>query len=116
MIGYITFCLRGLGGLLSLEIISMSKQGEEFRKKQADMSDEELLGKCREELSKLCKTGGRSLTMCVPPQVDDTDMLFIELMRRYKLSIQKQVVDSQSVKGLTKKQVNQIANDGASAC
>lgn len=93
----------------------MSKE-EEFRKKQSDMPDEELLSKCREELSKLCKTGGRSLTMHIPPQVDDIDMLFSELMRRYKLSIQKQVVDSQPVKGLTKEQVNQIASDGASAC
>jgi hypothetical protein len=57
---------------------------EEFEHKQAAMSDKELHDLVRTELSKLCKTGGRSLTMCVPPNVTDTDMLISELLNRFK--------------------------------
>lgn len=57
---------------------------EEFEKKQSEMPDKELHDLVSEELSKLCKTGGRSLKMCVPPMVTDTDMLISELLRRFK--------------------------------
>lgn len=57
---------------------------EQFEKKQAEMPNEELYNLVQEQLSKLCKTGGKSLTMNVPPQVDDFDMLVSELLRRFK--------------------------------
>jgi len=57
---------------------------ELFRKKQEEMPDAELAELAREEVSKMCKTGGRSITMCVPPMVTDTDMLLCELIRRFK--------------------------------
>jgi hypothetical protein len=55
-----------------------------FEAKQAEMSDKELVELVEKEISNLCKTGGRSLKMCVPPLVTDTDMLLCEMVRRFK--------------------------------
>ncbi len=57
---------------------------EELRQKQAAMSDEALIGFAKDQVSDLAKTGGRSHTMCVPPMITDTDMLFSELIRRFE--------------------------------
>ena len=57
---------------------------EQFEKKQSEMSDKELLEKTSQLLSKLCKTGVKSLSMSVPPNVNDFDMLVCELMKRYE--------------------------------
>lgn len=57
---------------------------EIFEQQQQSMSDAELINLCKEELSKLCKTGGRSFKMTVPVRVKDTDMLFSELIRRFE--------------------------------
>lgn len=61
------------------ELIPESKQVKDIT-----MSDRDLYLLVREELSKLCKTGGKSLTMTVPPKEDDTDMLISELLNRFK--------------------------------
>jgi hypothetical protein len=53
-----------------------------FELKQKEMPKDELIKKIRDELSKLCRTGGRSLSMSVPPSVDDFDMLVCEAMDR----------------------------------
>lgn len=57
---------------------------KQFEIKQAQVSDKELIETIETKLSKLCKTGGSSLTMSVPPQVSDFDMATCELIRRYK--------------------------------
>lgn len=57
---------------------------EKFELKQKEMPGKELAELCRKEVSKLCETGGKSLTMCVPPMVTDTDMLLCELIRRFE--------------------------------
>lgn len=57
---------------------------EEFKEKQAAMSDKELVELVDRQISELAKTGGKSHRMCVPPMVTDTDMLFCELVRRFK--------------------------------
>lgn len=57
---------------------------EQFRQKQSQISNEELISLVKEELSKLCKTGGKSFKMCVPPNVKDTDMLLCELIKRFE--------------------------------
>lgn len=57
---------------------------EQFEEKQAQMSNEELAELARKEVSKLCETGGKSIRMCVPPMVTDTDMLLCELIKRFK--------------------------------
>jgi hypothetical protein len=60
---------------------------DQFEQKRAEMSDKELHNLVSVELSKLCETGGRSLTMCIPPQVTDTDMLISELLNRFERKI-----------------------------
>jgi len=57
---------------------------EQFEAKQAAMSDKELIDLVEKQISELAKTGGRSHRMCVPPMITDTDMLFCELVRRFK--------------------------------
>lgn len=57
---------------------------EEFQAKLQAIPDSELSQKADEALSKLCKDGARSFTMTVPPRIDDTDMIFAELIRRFK--------------------------------
>ena len=57
---------------------------EQFRLKQQEMSDKKLAELARNEVSKLCKTGGKSLTMCVPPMITDTDMILCEVIRRFE--------------------------------
>jgi hypothetical protein len=57
---------------------------EQFNQKQSEMTDNELLEKTSKSLSKLCETGGKSLSMSVPPNVNDFDMLVCELMKRYE--------------------------------
>lgn len=56
---------------------------EEFQSKVSGIPDEELISNCREALSNLCKTGGNSFRMTVPPQISDTDILFSQLIERY---------------------------------
>ena len=54
----------------------------QFIEKQSQMSNEELISLAKEGLSKLCKTGGKSITMSMPPSIKDTDMLLCEVIRR----------------------------------
>lgn len=57
---------------------------EIFRQFQESMPDNELLQEVDHQLSELCKSGGNSFTMSVPPSVKDFDMLISELIRRFK--------------------------------
>jgi len=57
---------------------------EELQAKQDAMSNDALIGFAEDQVSKLAETGGKSHTMCVPPEITDTDMLFSELIRRFK--------------------------------
>jgi len=57
---------------------------EQFEIKQSLMPTQELIDKIESNLSKLCKTGGKSLSMSVPPSVNDFDMLVCELIKRVK--------------------------------
>lgn len=57
---------------------------EELKKQQSEMPDSQLLELVKKQISKLAATGGKSHRMTVPPRLDDTDMLFSELVRRYE--------------------------------
>ena len=57
---------------------------EQFRLKQQEMPDKELAELARNEVSQLCKTGGKSIKMCVPPMVTDSDMLLCEVIQRFE--------------------------------
>lgn len=57
---------------------------EQFKQKQSDMTDEDLIKLVEDEISHMAQSGGRSHTMCVPPKITDTDMLLFEMLRRFK--------------------------------
>lgn len=57
---------------------------KEFLEKRATMSNGDLVELCEEELRKMCITGGKSFRTSIPLQVSDTDILFAELVRRFK--------------------------------
>jgi len=61
---------------------------EEFQAKLQAIPDSELAKKADVALSKLCKDGARSFTMTVPPRIDDTDMIFSEVIRRFQKVIE----------------------------
>lgn len=61
---------------------------EVFRQKVESMPDTELLELSAEWVTKLCTTGGRAWTLCVPPSKKDPDMVFSELARRYRKLIE----------------------------
>lgn len=57
---------------------------EKFEEKQTAMPDAELALLVEKEIQQLCKTRGRSIKMCVPPMISDTDMLLCEMLKRFK--------------------------------
>lgn len=57
---------------------------EEFKLMQSQMSDDTLIELTLDQVKDLARTGGRSHKMTVPPQITDTDMLFCELIKRFK--------------------------------
>tara|TARA_R110000868_G_C10800625_1_gene757049 strand:- start:184 stop:522 length:339 start_codon:yes stop_codon:yes gene_type:complete len=54
---------------------------------QSEMSNETLIDLAEKQISELARTGGRSHRMCVPPMPEDTDMLFSELVKRFKSAL-----------------------------
>jgi uncharacterized membrane protein (UPF0182 family) len=50
----------------------------------SEITDQDLAEKASEMLNKLCHTHGKSFTMSVPVSPNDTDMIFVELIRRFK--------------------------------
>lgn len=58
---------------------------EEFQRKVEAISDQELAEMARKELNKLCSTGGQSFTMTNPPRVDDTDIILLEVIKRFEV-------------------------------
>ena len=57
---------------------------EDFQERVKSISDENLLEMAQEALRTLCYTGGRSFRMTIPPSIDDTDIIFSELINRLK--------------------------------
>lgn len=62
---------------------------EEFQNKVHFISDRQLIEDATIAIEKLCRTGARSFTMTVPPQLDDTDIVLTELTRRFEELILK---------------------------
>lgn len=70
---------------------------EEFDKRRNEMSDIELINLNKKQLSNLCKTGGKSFTMTVPPRIDDSDMIYQKLIERYETLVNDlKLINSQS--------------------
>ena len=57
---------------------------EEFQKKLAEIPTDQLIETAELIISKLCKTGGRSFTMSIPPRLDDSDIVLTEIVQRLK--------------------------------
>ena len=57
---------------------------EQFNEKQKNVIDSDLIKELKIELSKLCKTYGKSFKMSIPPQINDTDMLICEIIERFE--------------------------------
>lgn len=54
-------------------------------KKECTLSDEDLILKCEEWISKLCKSGGRAWCLRIPVDFnEDPDMIFSEIIKRFK--------------------------------
>lgn len=66
----------------------MSRE-EVFRKKQESMSDNELIEFVEKEIYLLIESKGATITMSIPPSVQDTDMLLCELLDRFKNRVKK---------------------------
>lgn len=55
------------------------------KENKCNLSDELLLQECKQWIKDLCESGGRKWSLQVPVNFNkDPDMLFIELMNRYK--------------------------------
>jgi hypothetical protein len=70
---------------------------EQFQEKQSQMSNEELISLAKEEISILCKTGGKSIKMSVPPSVKDTDMLICELIKRFSILVGQDAIEQDAI-------------------
>jgi hypothetical protein len=57
---------------------------EEFQQNLENMPAEELIKECKEFISNACKTGGKNFVMHIPPRLTDFDIIFSELVTRYK--------------------------------
>ena len=58
---------------------------KEFKAKIEAIPNLELAEKAQSALSKLCSTGGQIFTMTVPPRLDDTDIILLEVIKRFEL-------------------------------
>jgi hypothetical protein len=62
------------------------------------LPDDELLNKCRSWITDLCRTGGKAWMLQVPVNYnEDPDMLFSELVRRYKQLLNSNSIPKRSV-------------------
>lgn len=64
---------------------------EQFEEKQRSMPLNELIELAEKQIHDLIESGGKSINMCVPPQITDTDMVLCEVVRRLKVSVLKTV-------------------------
>ena len=61
------------------------KRMEEFEQRQREMPDGELVEKARKAISDQCRKG--KWVMCIPPRIDDSDMILCELIRRFEIQL-----------------------------
>ncbi len=85
---------------------------EEFRAEIKAIPDLELHNKGQALLSRLCETGGGSFVMSIPPQINDSDMILSEIIKRFGLlAIKPSEVDrcytSKEVKEIIERSFNE---------
>jgi len=57
---------------------------KEFNEKLHSISNEELIEECQNQICKMAKDYGKDFKMTIPPHTKDTDIILMELIRRYK--------------------------------
>ena len=57
---------------------------EDFAKQLEDITNADLVLLADQQLSKLIKTNGKSFLMSVPAQTTDTDIIFMQLIKRFE--------------------------------
>ena len=57
---------------------------ELLEKQLSQISNRDLIQKCRDQVRQLAKTGGRSHKMTIPVHRDDTDIILSELINRFE--------------------------------
>ena len=62
---------------------------ELLNKQLSEISNSDLIKKCRNQVRDLARTGGRSHKMSVPVNKDDTDIILSELIDRYEKILNK---------------------------
>lgn len=71
---------------------------------ECTLSDNELIEKCNDWVSKLCKSGGKAWSLQVPVNLNnDPDILFSELGKRFEAALQNKVSDISAKQFLNKK-------------
>lgn len=68
----------------------MDSTTEKFYDDLSNISHKKLIDLNRKQLSDLCQTGGRSFNMSVPASITDSDMIYYELIKRFKELILQQ--------------------------
>ena len=85
---------------------------EQLSAKQASMSNADLIEKVETKITNLCRTGGKSFRMSVPPKVDDADMLLSEMVRRFKGTIFSTPTDTARAEDDLDLALNYLKDDG----
>lgn len=63
---------------------------KEVSEQKCTLTDEALITKCAEWVTRLCQTGGRAWNLHVPVDLNnDPDVLFTELSQRFEKHIKK---------------------------
>jgi hypothetical protein len=74
-----------LNSLKTNETTTSDSTGNNTVLPEVPLSDTELIAKCGEWVSKLCRSGGRAWTLRVPVDFTrDPDVLFTELIKRFE--------------------------------
>jgi len=61
---------------------------EAFEQKVQSIPNEVLINNLHTKVAELCSSGGKSFVLSIPPRLDDIDIMFDELVRRYEVSTQ----------------------------
>lgn len=57
---------------------------ERFNKKMSAIPDEDLIKKVGAWTDRLCTSNGKAWMLTIPPSINDPDMLFYEITKRYE--------------------------------
>tara|TARA_R110000744_G_scaffold195512_2_gene314590 strand:+ start:292 stop:657 length:366 start_codon:yes stop_codon:yes gene_type:complete len=71
----------------------------EFDLKLRSIPNDQLMKSLAKNISDLCRSGGKSFTMTVPPSTNDTDMIVCESLRRMKAGMWHKISENRPTAG-----------------